>query len=104
MKIILYCITVLYALLSVIAALSQLKKAERKDALLMMSGGGLLLLLATILHIADLSYSWVITAAGGLLICIAAFLNGRRGEQFHALHHCIRLVVTILLVIGFLLL
>jgi len=102
MNIILYCITVLYALLSAAAAVSQLKKAEHKDSLFMMSGGGLLLLLATVLHIMDYSLSWILTAAGGILICTAAFLNGRRSGQLHVLHHVIRLAVTILLAIGFL--
>lgn len=92
-------ITVLYAVLSMLAALTQIKKAARKDTSIMMLAGGLLLVIATVLKNAD----WIAAIIGGLLICIAAFLNGKRSGNFHISHHIIRFIITVLLVIGFIL-
>lgn len=99
MRYIICCITVLYAVLSVIAAVSQIKTATHKDTSIMMLGGGLLLVIAIILKNAD----WIAAIIGGLLICIAAFLNGKRSGNFHISHHIIRFIITLLLVIGFIL-
>lgn len=94
-------ITVLYALLNIIAALLQMIKTKQKDTSAAMQCGGLFLLFASNLHMRAIPYSWIFAAIGGLLICIAAFINGRRSESFHASHHIIRLVITLALVAGF---
>ena len=39
-------------------------------------------------------------APGGLLICAAAYLNGKRSGSFHLSHHLVRGGIAILLVIG----
>lgn len=88
-----------YAGLSMLAAVTQLKKATHKDTPVMMLSGGLLLVVAAFLPKVD----WIVAIIGGALICIAAFLNGKRSGSFHASHHIIRFVITSLLVIGFIL-
>ena len=40
---------------------------------------------------------------GGLLICSAAYLNGKRSGNFHLSHHIIRGGIAVLLVVGFIL-
>lgn len=90
-------ITILYAALSMIAAITQIRTKERKDTPIMMFGGGLLLIFSAIL--ADID--WIMAAIGGACICIAAFLNGKRSGNFHAHHHIIRSAVTLLLIVGF---
>lgn len=99
MRYIICGITILYAGLSMLAAAAQLKTAARKDTPIMMLSGGLILIAAVFLKSTD----WIAAIIGGALICTAAFLNGKRGGNFHASHHIIRLVITLLLVIGFVL-
>lgn len=100
MKYVLCIFVVLYALLTMTAAVYQAKTAPRKDTAAMMLCGGMLLIAAAILQIFDWYYDWVIAIIGGALICIAAFLNGKRGEQFHPSHHIVRAAFTILLLTG----
>lgn len=96
-----YAITALYALLSIAAAFVQIKKENKKITPCIMICGGGIMLLAVILHIIHFSFSWLIALIGGLLICTAAFINGKRSEKFHPVHHIIRLSVTLLLTVGF---
>lgn len=99
MRYIICAITVLYAVLCMLAAVTQIKTSTHKDTSIMMLSGGLLLVIATISKNAD----WILVITGGLLICIAAFLNGKRNGNFHIHHHIIRFIITLLLVIGFIL-
>lgn len=92
-------ITVLYAALSMFAAVIQLKTAVHKDTSIMMLCGGLLLVIATVFTKAD----WIIVIIGGMLICITAFLYGKRSGNLHISHHIIRFILTLLLVVGFIL-
>lgn len=92
-------ITVLYAALSMFAAATQLKTAAHKDTSIMMLCGGLFLVIATVFTKTD----WIIVIIGGMLICIAAFLNGKRSGNLHISHHIIRFILTLLLVVGFIL-
>lgn len=101
MKYIVVIIAVLYALLSMLAASTQLKKAEKKDTSLMMLSGGVLLLGAAVLQLTTVSYDWAAAILGGALISVAAFLNGKRGGNFHLSHHVIRFCITLLLIVGF---
>ena len=100
-KYLLYLIICLYAVLSIVAAGTQLRTAEKRDTPLLMIFGGILLLAAVGLELLALFDGWLITGIGGACICFAAFLNGRRSGSFHIKHHMIRFAVTLLLVIGF---
>ena len=96
-------ITAAYALLSALAATVQMKSADRKDAPILMLTGGILMLAAAVTVIILWQFDWVLAVTGSALICIAALINGRRGE-FHASHHIVRLALTVILTIGFVLL
>ncbi|MCM1105105.1 MAG: hypothetical protein NC409_13500 [Clostridium sp.] len=90
-------ISILYAALSMLAAIVQMRTQPRKDTPLMMLGGGILLIAAALIQKAD----WILAVIGGAMICAAAFLNGKRSGNFHIQHHIIRLALTLILVIGF---
>ena len=96
-----YGVAALYALLSLFAAIVQLKTAKAKDAPLLMMGGGLLMLVAVVLQLVSVSFSWVVLLSGGLLISVAALLNGKRSGTLHASHHIIRACLTLALTVGF---
>lgn len=95
-----YAITALYAILSSIAALIQMKTSKEKTTSLIMLIGGVILIAAIFLHILKTPYSWIMAIAGGLEICAAAFINGKKSGSFHAVHHVIRFIITALLVAG----
>ena len=109
MRIAVSVLAILFALLHVIAAVTQLKSkdpAARNSAAIMLCGGVALICsaVAHLIHdggavsqIAVLST----TVCGFLLICVAAYLNGRRSGNVHASHHLIRGGIAVLLVICF---
>lgn len=98
-----YAVALIYALLCGYAACAPLKAAEKqKGTSALMLAGSLILILAIILHAMETPYSWAIVLAGGALICVAAFLNGKRSGTLHIWHHVVRFILTALLVLGFL--
>ncbi len=101
LKYLVFAVTVVYALLPILAAGAQLRTAAKKDTSVLMILGGVLLLLSVGLELPALWDGWLIAALGGVCVCVAAFLNGRRSGSFHLQHHVIRLALTLLLVIGF---
>jgi len=103
MKYVILVIVVLYALLSMIAAFTQLKRAEKKDTPWMMLLGSALLIAASVFMMFSLTFDWAVAVPGGALISIAAFLNGKRGGNFHASHHVVRFCITVLVIVGFIL-
>lgn len=101
MQYVLYIITALYAVLSSIAAIAQMRTSKEKTTSFIMLGGGIVLIAAAILHFLSVPFSWAAAIAGGLLICLAALINGKKSGSFHILHHIIRFIVTLLLIIGY---
>lgn len=104
MRYVLYVVVILYALLCILAATIQMKAAKSKDTAAIMLSGGFVLIVSVISHSMygmGQTYAWVSAALGGVLICIAAFLNGKRSGTLHMSHHIVRLVVTVLFVAGF---
>ena len=108
MRIAVSVLAILFALLHIIAAVTQFKSkdpAARNSAAIMLCGGVALICSA----IAHLVYDGagsqiaVLSSAvcGFLLICFAAYLNGRRSGKVHLSHHAVRCGVAILLVVGF---
>lgn len=104
MKYILYALTILYAVLCVIAAVSQLKSAKEKDTPASMLAGSAILLGAVLMQELSGSWGWLFAIAGGIMIFVCALQNGRRSGKLHIRHHVIRGGFTALLVLGFLLL
>lgn len=104
MQYVLYAITALYAVLCVIAAVSQLKHTEKRDTSACMLLGSAILLSAILLQALSGSWGWLLITAGGIMIFTAAFQNGKRSGSFHPRHHVIRGGFTVLLILGYLLL
>ena len=93
-----------YALLSMAAAATQLRSSpKRKDTSVLMMCGGLLLVISVVLLLFRWNFDWLAAAVGGAVICLSAFINGKRSEAFHLNHHVIRLIITLLIVVGFIL-
>lgn len=104
MRYVLYVAVVLYALLCMLAATIQMKTAKNKDTSAMMLSGSLVLIVSVIshsMHGMGWAYAWGSAALGGVLICIAAFLNGKRSGTLHVSHHIVRFAVTALFAVGF---
>ena len=100
MRYVVCAIAIVYAVLSVYAAGTQLKKpARRKSAALMLSGG-LILILAGILELAVWRQAWLVTVIGSLLICQAALINGRANGRDKLEHHAVRFIITVFLIFG----
>ena len=109
MRIAVSVLAILFALLHIIAAVTQLRSkdlAARGSSVIMLCGGAALLCSA-ISHLINSSlWAWMDTlsaACGFLLICFAAYLNGRRSGKVHLSHHLVRGGIAALLVLGFIL-
>ena len=107
MRIAVSVLAILFALLHVIAAVTQLRSkdpAARGSAVLMLCGGTALICSAAAHLIYDGAGSQITVLSAGvcgfLPICLAAYLNGRRSGTVHTLHHAVRCGVAILLVVG----
>ena len=108
MRIAVSILAILFALLHIIAAVTQLKSkdpAARGSASIMLCGGAALIC-STVAHlIYDGAGSQITVLAAGvcgfLPICFAAYLNGRRAGKVHTLHHAVRCGIAVLLVICF---
>ena len=107
MRIAVSVLAILFALLHIIAAVTQLKSkdpAARGSAVLMLCGGAALIV-STVAHLINIGLGAqieVLSAAvcGFLPICFAAYLNGRRSGNVHLSHHLVRGGIAVLLVVG----
>ena len=103
MKAILCIVSVLFGGLSMIAAVSQIKSDKSVSALIMIAGS-LLLIAAVICNLLGQQFDYIIASLGCIAICAAAIWNGVKGGQLHIQHHIIRIALSIVLIIGFVLL
>ena len=107
MKYVLFGISAVYALLSILAAVVGMRRAElasnHKDTHITMLCGGVLLLTAGVTLLAGWRGDWLLSIVGCACISAAAFVNGRRGE-FHIGHHIVRFAVAAAITVGFMLL
>ena len=96
----------LFGLLHIVAAASQLGKKKKKRYTLSwtMIIGGLLMIQAAVLCIFGSELDWGSALLGGLLVCFAALMNGRRSGNMHKVHHIVRAAIAVCIVIGFILL
>lgn len=98
-------LTALFALLHLIAALSQLKSHSPAPHILML-GGALGALAAALDCLLRGSFDWLLMLLGGAMVCAAALWNGRqaaksKGENhFHLSHHITRAGLVLILVIS----
>jgi hypothetical protein len=93
-------IAILYALLSVYASVTQLKKPVRRKPAIIMIVGGVILLTAGILELRGWSPAWLVTVIGSLLICQAALINGKLNGRVRLQHHAVRFLITAFLILG----
>lgn len=104
MSVILCIVSVLFGALSMVAAVSQIKSEKNSMPARVMIVGSALLIAAVICHLAGQKFDFIIALLGCAAICTAAIFNGVQGKQFHIQHHIIRIALSLLLVIGFIVL
>lgn len=97
-------VAALFGLLHIVAAASQLGKKKQYISHWTMIIGGLLMIQAVVLCIFGSALDWASALLGGLFVCFAALMNGRRSGNMHKIHHLIRAIIVVGLVIGFALL
>lgn len=103
MRYVVSAVAVIYGVLTAIAALAGDKGRKNGDTAAAMIIGGFGLISAAGLCIFGFTFDWLTAFSGCVLISIAAFINGKRGE-FHAGHHIVRAIVEAVLIVGFILL
>ena len=87
------------------AGLTQFKSQDpaARGFAVAMACGGIGLICAAVVHLmGHLSggQDAICAATGCLLICAAAYANGRRSGNLHPSHHIVRGIIAVLLVIG----
>lgn len=105
MPIVISIFAILFGLLHIIAARTQLKSedAAARGLSIAMLCGGVCVAVEAIAHLAGSNPGWIdalTCAAGCLLICVPAFENGRRSGNLHVSHHIVGGAIAVLLVIG----
>lgn len=106
MRIIVSILAILFGLLHIVAAQTQLKSTDSaaKGSAITMLHGGVCTAAMAVAHLAGGSTAWMdapLVAVGCLLICVSAYANGRRAGKVHLSHHIIRGAAAVLLVVGF---
>lgn len=101
MRIILCIIGAAFGALSMAAALSRIKAKEKELSHVIMSAGSVFLIGSVVFNLLKLGIDWIAALIGTAMICIAAVWNGKRNGNFHIQHHIIRIVLSSVLVIGF---
>lgn len=104
MQIILWIVSGLFGGSSMLAAISQLPKSTQKWTHILMACGGVLLVAAIVCNVLAVKIDWLPALLGSGLICAAAICNGIKGGSFHWQHHVIRIIISVALEIGFILL
>ncbi len=94
-------VSILFGVLSGIAALSQMKKEKKSAPAVFMLIGSALLVAAVICNIAKQSFDFILALIGCIAICTAAICNGLKSEKFHIQHHAIRIALSLIVIVGF---
>lgn len=109
MRITIGVLAVLFGLLHLVAAASQYRSSEpaARGSAVIMACGGIAVVCAAVVHLiggSAIPYVDALSAGTGcLLVCFAAYLNGKRAGKLHPSHHIVRGAVSVLLVAGLLL-
>jgi len=101
MKYVVFALTLVYALVSLYASLPIWKKPDRRLTAILMTAGGVVLIATAIFCLTGWAMDWLLCIIGTLLLVEAAVLNGARVGRTHPKHHAVRLIITLLLIIGF---
>ena len=95
MQIFLWIVSVLFGVLSAVAAISQIwGKRTSFPAWIMFAG-------AVVCNGIGRQFDFVVALLGCTAICAAALANGIKSKQLHILHHVIRIVFSAALLVGF---
>ena len=104
MNIVLCIVSILFGGLSLIAAISQIKTEKKAMPAVLMVAGSVILISAVVCNLANQQFDFVLGLIGCAAICAAAILNGLKNGNFHLQHHIIRILLSLALTIGFILL
>ncbi|MDE6282122.1 MAG: hypothetical protein K2M15_10150 [Oscillospiraceae bacterium] len=110
MNIVVSILAILFGALHIIAAVTQFKSKDpaARGLAISMASGGIAAILSAAFHLywgavggnSNLSDATTL-AIGSLMICFAAYINGRRAGNLHLSHHIVRGTIAALLVAGF---
>ncbi len=104
MNIILCIVSIAFGDLSLIAAVSQIRVKGKAVPTASMIIGSIMLIAAVICNITKQQYDYVLALIGCTAICVSAVCNGLKSGNFHIQHHIIRITLSLILTIGFVLL
>lgn len=100
MKILLCILSVAFGGLSMFASISQIKTERKLIPGMIMTIGSAVLIAAVICSIIDLQIDYVVALFGCAAICASAIWNGKKNGNFHIQHHIIRILLSIILIVG----
>lgn len=101
MQILLCVVSVLFGGLQMAASVSQMKSERKPISAVVMAIGSVMVITAVICNITAQWFDYIIAIFGCIAICAAAIWNGIKGKQFHISHHIVRILISIILAIGF---
>ena len=101
MNIALCIVSILFGVLSLLAAIVQIIAQKKPMPAIIMIIGSVILISAAICNFAEQQFDFVLALVGCTAICFAAIRNGLKSGNFHIQHHIIRIAVSIVLTIGF---
>ena len=104
MSVVLCIVSIIFGGLSLIAAISQMRADKKSAPAVLMVVGSVMLIAAAICNFTKLQFDCVLALAGCAAICAAAICNGLKSGNFHIQHHIIRITLSLVLIVGFVLL
>lgn len=104
MNVVLCVVSFVFGALSLIAAIGQMRAEKEFLRAAIMIAGSVLLISAVICNLVKQQFDFVLALIGCATICVAAILNGLKSGNFHIQHHIVRVAISLVLIIGFILL
>ena len=104
MNIVLCIVSILFGGLSLIAAISQMRAEKKFLPAILMIVGSVVLISAVICNLTKQQFDFVLALIGCAAICVAAIYNGLKSGNFHIQHHIIRIALSLVLTVGFVIL
>ena len=104
MNVVLCIVSTVFGGLSLIAAISQMRSDKKSTPAVLMMTGSVTLIAAAICNFTKQQSDYILALIGCAGICAAAICNGLRSGNFHIQHHVIRITLSIVLIVGFILL
>ena len=104
MNVVLCIVSIFFGGLSLIAAISQIRTEKKSMSAILMIVGSVMLISAIICNLAKQQYDYILALIGCSAICAAAIQNGLKSGNFHIQHHIIRITLSLVLTIGYVLL